>query len=46
MNKTPKLDDEPSFVMPALVAGIHVFFKYHQDVDGRDEPGHDEKTEY
>ena len=26
------------FVMPALVAGIHVFAA-KQDVDGRDEPG-------
>jgi hypothetical protein len=30
-------------VMPALVAGIHVFsICLKQDVDGRDEPGHDE----
>jgi hypothetical protein len=31
--------------MPALVAGIHVFLavrRQKQDVDGRDEPGHDE----
>jgi len=30
--------------MPALVAGIHVFkaFSPVKDVDGRDEPGHDE----
>jgi hypothetical protein len=29
--------------MPALVAGIHVLKTVHiQDVDGRDEPGHDE----
>jgi hypothetical protein len=31
--------------MPALVAGIHVFLflavASHQDVDGRDKPGHD-----
>jgi hypothetical protein len=28
--------------MPALVAGIHVFFRSCiKDVDGRDEPGHD-----
>jgi hypothetical protein len=26
--------------MPALVAGIHVFFAV-EDVDGRDKPGHD-----
>jgi hypothetical protein len=30
--------------MPALVAGIHVFFiaGSMQDVDGRDKPGHDD----
>jgi hypothetical protein len=30
-------------VMPALVAGIHVFLRClrKQDVDGRDKPGHD-----
>jgi hypothetical protein len=30
-------------VMPALVAGIHVFLASaaKEDVDGRDEPGHD-----
>jgi hypothetical protein len=27
--------------MPALVAGIHVFLRRSNDVDGRDEPGHD-----
>jgi len=27
--------------MPGLVPGIHVFAA-HQDVDGRDKPGHDE----
>jgi hypothetical protein len=27
-------------VMPALIAGIHVFGK-NNDVDGRDKPGHD-----
>ena len=28
--------------MPALVAGIHVFFAHPiEDVDGRDKPGHD-----
>ena len=29
--------------MPGLVPGIHVFTAFHgkQDVDGRDEPGHD-----
>ena len=31
-------------VMPALVAGIHVLQRrWKQDVDGRDEPGHDSK---
>jgi len=30
--------------MPALVAGIHVFFfLILQDVDARDKPGHDEE---
>jgi hypothetical protein len=28
-------------VMPGLVPGIHVFAEARQDVDGRDEPGHD-----
>jgi hypothetical protein len=30
--------------MAGLVPGIHVFLKLfgHQDVDGRDKPGHDE----
>jgi hypothetical protein len=28
-------------VMPALVAGIHVFRGDKADVDGRDKPGHD-----
>jgi hypothetical protein len=27
--------------MPALGAGIHVFFLGQKDVDGRDKPGHD-----
>jgi hypothetical protein len=34
----------PIFVMAALVAAIHVFSYINsakQDVDGRDEPGHD-----
>jgi hypothetical protein len=32
-------------VMPALVAGIHVFFiPSSEDVDGRDKPGHDGNT--
>jgi hypothetical protein len=30
-----------SLVMPALVAGIHVFCATIKDVDGRDKPGHD-----
>jgi hypothetical protein len=30
--------------MPGLVPGIHVFVSHGaRDVDGRDEPGHDEK---
>jgi hypothetical protein len=28
--------------MPGLGPGIHVFFLFSQDVDGRDKPGHDE----
>jgi hypothetical protein len=29
--------------MPGLVPGIHAFKRYaKKDVDGRDEPGHDE----
>jgi hypothetical protein len=31
-----------SIVMPGLVPGIHVFL-WSQDVDGRDEPGHDDQ---
>ena len=27
--------------MPALVAGIHVFWQTNEGVDGRDKPGHD-----
>ncbi len=40
MNRPLTLD-----VMPALVAGIHVFFRDNikQDVDGRDKPGHDDR---
>jgi hypothetical protein len=35
-------DDRRFFrVMPALVAGMHVFSRLKQDVDGRDKPGHD-----
>jgi hypothetical protein len=31
--------------MPGLVPGIHVFgYRGKKDVDGRDEPGHDEKA--
>jgi hypothetical protein len=29
--------------MPGLVPGIHVYAST-QDVDGRDEPGHDDKS--
>jgi hydroxymethylglutaryl-CoA lyase len=33
--------------MPGLVPGIHVFFlSQKQDVDGRDEPGHDERGSF
>jgi hypothetical protein len=33
--------------MPGLVPGIHVFMveDKHQDVDGRDKPGHDDVSE-
>ena len=31
--------------MPGLVPGIHVLLAYSkEDVDGRDKPGHDEKS--
>ena len=30
-------------VMPALVAGIHVFMLANKDVDGRNKSGHDEQ---
>jgi hypothetical protein len=35
--------ESPAIVMPALVAGIHVFLTKLQQVgvDGRDKPGHD-----
>ena len=32
--------------MPALVAGIHVFWIEKQDVDGRVKPGHDGMSDY
>jgi hypothetical protein len=33
--------------MPGLVPGIHVFLSFEtKDVDGRDEPGHDEDIYY
>jgi hypothetical protein len=33
------------FVMPGLVPGIHVFgCERREDVDGRDEPGHDDEA--
>jgi hypothetical protein len=35
-----------SAVMPALVAGIHVFSVAMKDVDGRDKPGHDAVARY
>jgi hypothetical protein len=34
--------DSLSAVMPALGAGIHVFKQKEEDVDGRNESGHDE----
>jgi hypothetical protein len=40
---TPSTQFNNDAVMPGLVPGIHVFFFGGcQDVDGRDEPGHDE----
>ena len=31
--------------MPGLVPGIHVFLVlFHEDVDGRDKPGHDPRN--
>jgi hypothetical protein len=36
------LGQEIEFVMPGLVPGIHVL-AFGQDVDGRDEPGHDDR---
>jgi hypothetical protein len=30
--------------MPGLVPGIHEFLRNEQDVDGRDNPGHDGGT--
>jgi hypothetical protein len=41
--KADSYPDANLSVMPALVAGIHVFLRAPvQDVDGRDEPGHDD----
>jgi hypothetical protein len=34
-----------SFVMPGLVPGIHVLLHRAKDVDGRDEPGHDDELD-
>jgi hypothetical protein len=31
------------YVMPGLVPGIHALAQ-HEDVDGRDKPGHDETS--
>jgi hypothetical protein len=40
---TPVVVLEPSFVMPALVAGIHDLKAVKsKDVDGRNKSGHDE----
>jgi hypothetical protein len=30
--------------MPGIVPGIHVLFDASEDVDGRDEPGHDDRN--
>jgi hypothetical protein len=41
-----RLEARAKFVMPGLVPGIHVpLLLRKKDVDGRDEPGHDEKSE-
>jgi hypothetical protein len=40
-----RLEARAKFVMPGLVPGIHVLLLLRKkDVDGRDEPGHDEKA--
>jgi hypothetical protein len=40
-----KLGIPAQLVMPGLVPGIHVLAALgKKDVDGRDEPGHDEKA--
>jgi len=33
-------------VMPGPVPGIHAFLFRFKDVDGRDEPGHDESMQF
>jgi hypothetical protein len=41
---TSVVENSPTLVMPALVAGIHVFLSIRaKDVDGRVKPGHDGK---
>jgi hypothetical protein len=40
-----RLEARAKFVMPGLVPGIHVLLLLRKkDVDGRDEPGHDQKA--
>jgi hypothetical protein len=44
-NRGSTINRNMEFVMPGLVPGIHVFTASRKkDVDGRDEPGHDELT--
>jgi hypothetical protein len=43
LNRNAGLGFLINLVMPGLVPGIHVFSRpQKQDVDGRDEPGHDD----
>jgi hypothetical protein len=44
MERVPVRSNHLSTVMPARVAGIHVFLPCSKrDVDGRDKPGHDSR---
>ena len=42
MSRSDEVLASINIVMPGLVPGIHVLLFMGQDVDGRDEPGHDE----
>jgi hypothetical protein len=35
---------QPIQVMPGLVPGIHALLDQEEGVDGRDKPGHDDRT--